>query len=190
MSTKMTQQSADSQSNLPDMRIVEPEEREMSDVSLHQVWKYQAPKEPTKFPLYLSSVAAGSPGPADDAVDCNLDLNELLVENPAATFFVKVHGDSMVDAGISSGDLLVVDRAKTPKEGTIVVASLNGELTVKRLHYENGRLQLVAENIHYPPIDVYEAAQFNVWGVVTHVIHKMDAMRSVTPQWMADPVEA
>ncbi len=160
----------------------------MKEVSLHSIWQYKAPKEPTTFPLYLSSVAAGSPGPAEETVDCNLDLNELLVENPAATFFVKVHGDSMQDAGIISGDLLVIDRALEPKEGTIVVASLNGELTVKRMHYENGRLQLVPENDQYQPIDVYEESQFNVWGVVTHVIHKMDAMSSVQSQWMSDPL--
>lgn len=124
------------------------------------------------LPLFLSPVAAGFPSPAEDYIDRALDLNEHLVRNPAATFFVRVDGDSMRDAGIASGDLLVVDRAEEPRNGAIVVAALDGELTVKRLCRRKGRLWLVPENPDYPPLEVGPEASFTVWGVVTYVIHK------------------
>ena len=124
------------------------------------------------LPLYLSPVAAGFPSPAEDYIDRKLDLNEHLVRNPAATFFVRVDGESMRDAGIASGDLLVVDRAVNPRNGSIVVAALDGELTVKRLRHDNGRLFLVPDNPDYAPLEIQPEASFQVWGVVTYVIHK------------------
>ena len=131
------------------------------------------PGEPLQLPLYLAAVAAGFPSPADDFIDRSLDLNEHLVAHPAATFFVRVHGDSMQGAGIRSGDILVVDRALTPADNKVVVAALDGELTVKRIRARNGRLFLAPENPAFPPIEVTAEASFEIWGVVTFVIHKL-----------------
>ncbi|MEF3696799.1 translesion error-prone DNA polymerase V autoproteolytic subunit [Desulfolutivibrio sp.] len=124
------------------------------------------------LPLYLASVPAGFPSPAEDYIDKKLDLNEHLVKHPAATFFVRVHGHSMTDAGISPGDILVVDRAVTAASGNIVIAALDGELTVKRLKTSHGRLLLVPENTDYAPTEVDPEQSFEIWGVVTYIIHK------------------
>ena len=97
-------------------------------------------------PLFLARISAGFPSPADDYVESALDLNAYLVRNPAATFMVKVSGDSMIGAGIADGDILVVDRSEEAVHGRIVVAVLDGELTVKRLHVRNGVRLLVPEN--------------------------------------------
>ncbi len=124
-----------------------------------------------RFPLFAARIPAGFPSPADDYVDKGLDLNELLVRHPAATFFVRVSGDSMTGAGINSGDVLVVDRAETARDRSVVIAALNGELTVKRLVREGGRVYLVSENPDYEPLEVTGEMEFEVWGVVVHVIH-------------------
>ncbi|MFP4315749.1 MAG: LexA family protein [Desulfovibrionales bacterium] len=124
-------------------------------------------------PLLLSGVPAGFPSPADDYIDKNLDLNEHLVKNPAATFFVRAYGDSMKDAGIHSGDILIVDRAEEPRANSIVVAVVNGELTVKRLRKKGETLFLVPENPEFTPVEVTPEMDFEVWGVVTNVIHKL-----------------
>ena len=126
------------------------------------------------LPLYGSSVQAGFPSPADDYIEAHLDLNSHLVKHPAATFFVKARGDSMIDAGITSGDMLVVDRSIDATHGKIVIAALNGELTVKRLSRQAGRLQLLPENKRYKPIEITEEEELVIWGVVTHVIHSME----------------
>lgn len=122
-------------------------------------------------PLFSSKASCGFPSPADDYIDRALDLNEHLIKNPAATFFVKAHGDSMTGAGIHSGDLLVVDRSLTPRDGNIVVAVLDGELTVKRLRKKAGRISLVPENPAHATLFPGEDADFTVWGVVTSVVH-------------------
>lgn len=127
--------------------------------------------QPLTLPLYASSVRAGFPSPADDYIEAHLDLNDYLIKHPAATFLVRAVGDSMVNAGIHSEDILVVDRSLEPSHGRIVIAALNGELTVKRLYKKEGRLQLLAENPAYPAIDITEAADMVIWGVVTNVIH-------------------
>ncbi|MHC1788707.1 LexA family protein [Solidesulfovibrio sp.] len=124
------------------------------------------------LPLYLAPVSAGFPSPAEDYIDKKLDLNEHLVRHPAATFFVRAAGDSMRDAGVASGDILVVDRAVTATDGHIVIAALDGELTVKRLRRRNGRLYLVPANPDYAAMEVSPEASFEVWGVVTYIIHK------------------
>jgi DNA polymerase V len=124
------------------------------------------------LPLYLATVPAGFPSPAEDYIDRKLDLNEHLVRHPAATFFVRVDGDSMRDAGITSGDILVVDRALEARDGSIVIAALDGELMVKRLRRKNGRVLLVPDNPDYPPVAVGPEASFEIWGVVTYIIHK------------------
>lgn len=124
-------------------------------------------------PVALGTISAGFPSPADDYIEGRLDLNQHLIKHPAATFFVRATGDSMIGAGIHSGDLLVVDRALTPGENSVVIAVLNGELTVKRLLKKDGRLFLAADNSKYPPIEISEGASFEVWGVVTNVIHPL-----------------
>jgi DNA polymerase V len=124
-------------------------------------------------PLYLETISAGFPSPAEDYIQDFLDLQRLVVKNPAATFFLKVSGDSMKGAGINDGDLLVVDRSKPASSGRIVIASWGGELTVKRLRLRNDRLLLVPENPDYPEIDVTESEDTVIWGVVTYVVHKL-----------------
>ena len=126
-----------------------------------------------KLPLFGGKVAAGFPSPADDYVEKNLDLNELLVQKPAATFFVRAQGESMLGAGIHPNDILVVDRSLEPVPGKIVICALNGELTVKRLERDNGQWQLKAENPAYTDIVIYEALELVIWGVVTNVIHAL-----------------
>jgi DNA polymerase V len=125
------------------------------------------------LPLFNGKVAAGFPSPADDYVDKTLDLNELLVQKPAATFFVRAQGESMLGVGIHPNDILVVDRSLEPVSGKIVICALNGELTVKRLHRNNGQWQLKAENAAYPDIVIHEELEMVIWGVVTNVIHAL-----------------
>ena len=125
------------------------------------------------FPLFQAPVSAGFPSPADDFLEGRLNLNRHLVKHPAATFFVRASGDSMIRAGIYSGDLLVVDRSLEPLDGKIVIAVLNGELTVKRLRRLQGRLLLMPENDCYTPIEVHSTMDFRIWGVVTYVIHAL-----------------
>jgi len=124
-------------------------------------------------PLFLSRVSAGFPSPADDYLEQSLDLNQHLISNPSATFFVRAAGDSMEGAGIFSGDLLVVDRALEAVDGRVVVAVLDGELTLKRLIRREGKLFLFAENAAYPPIEINPEGEFTVWGVATYVIHRL-----------------
>jgi DNA polymerase V len=124
-----------------------------------------------KMPFISASVQAGFPSPADDYIDRNLDLNELLIDHPAATFFMKVSGDSMKDAGIHHGNILIIDRSETPKSGSIIIAAIDGELTVKRLLKDTTGLYLVPENFQYKAIRVAEESNFEIWGVVIHVIN-------------------
>ena len=121
--------------------------------------------------MFIVTVPAGFPSPAEDYVEGPLDLNRHLIPHPAATFFVRVSGDSMIGAGIYSGDLLIVDRAVTAAHNSIIIAVLNGDLTVKRLYQVGSTLRLMPENPDYPPIEIYPGTDFEVWGVVTKVIH-------------------
>ena len=125
------------------------------------------------LPIFLGRLPAGFPSPADDYLEGKLDLNRHLIKHPAATFFVRVTGDSMIDAGIHSGDLLVVDRSLEPADKHVVVAVLDGELTVKRLSRQNGRLRLLPENRKYQPIEITSQQTIEIWGVVTSVIHAL-----------------
>lgn len=121
--------------------------------------------------MFIVTVAAGFPSPAEDYVEGPLDLNRHLIVHPAATFFVRVSGDSMIGAGIHSGDLLIVDRAVSAGHDSIIIAVVNGDLTVKRLYQVGPLLRLLPENPSYPPIEIYPDTDFEVWGVVTKVIH-------------------
>ena len=125
------------------------------------------------IPFYQSNVSAGFPSPAEDFMELDLNLQEYLVQHPSATFCVKVTGDSMQNAGIFSGDVMVVDRALEPKNKTIVLAVLDGEFTVKRIHKKGDLLFLNPENDNFKPIEITQEIYFKVWGVVTHIIHKV-----------------
>jgi DNA polymerase V len=119
------------------------------------------------------AVAAGFPSPAQDYYDGDINLTERLVDDQDATFIVRVSGHSMTDAGISNGDELLVDRSKTPRHGDIVVAVLDGELTVKRLRVERAGVVLAAENVDYPDITVPELSDLQIWGVATYCLHHL-----------------
>jgi DNA polymerase V len=123
------------------------------------------------LPLFASLVSAGFPSPADDYIETALDLNEFLIKRPSATFFVRATGQSMIGAGINPGDILIVDRSLLPKNNNIVIAVLNGELTVKRIRQEDTQVWLIPENPDFPTIEVQEGMDFTIWGVVTTVIH-------------------
>lgn len=125
------------------------------------------------LPLFTGKVAAGFPSPTDDYIEKTLDLNELLVQKPAATFFVRAQGESMLGAGIHPDDILVVDRSIEPVSGKIVICALNGELTVKRLERQQQAWKLKAENPCYPDIVIHEGLEMVIWGVVTNVIHAL-----------------
>ena len=125
------------------------------------------------MPLFTGKVAAGFPSPADDYVEKNLDLNELLVQKPAATFFVRAQGESMLGAGIHPNDILVVDRSLEAVPGKVVICAINGELTVKRLERVNDQWQLKAENPAYADIVMHDELELVIWGVVTNVIHSL-----------------
>ena len=134
-----------------------------------------APDLSTRYalPIFLGRLPAGFPSPADDYLEGKLDLNRHLIKHPAATYFVRVTGDSMIGAGIHSGDLLVVDRSLEPADKNVVVAVLDGELTVKRLFKQNGILRLLPENLNYQPIEITPQQTIEIWGVVTSVIHAL-----------------
>ena len=124
-------------------------------------------------PFYESGVPAGFPSPAEDFMDLDLNLHEYLVQHPSATFCVRVTGNSMIKAGIYSGDVMVVDRALEPRNKAIVLAVLDGEFTVKRIQKIGNKLYLAPENDQFQPVLITEEVDFKVWGVVTHVIHKL-----------------
>ena len=134
-----------------------------------------APDLSTRYtlPVFLGRLPAGFPSPADDYIEGKLDLNRHLIKHPAATFFVRVSGDSMTGAGIHSGDLLVVDRSLEAIDGNVIVAALDGDLTVKRFRKRNGALSLLPENLNYQPIEITQQQTFEIWGVVTSVIHAL-----------------
>ncbi|MFZ5734395.1 MAG: LexA family protein [Pseudomonadota bacterium] len=132
-----------------------------------------ANRSSVRVPLVSSTVAAGFPSPADDYLDRPLDFNELLIENPAATFAVRVAGESMTGAGIFPGDIAIVDRSKTAASGAIVLALVDGEFTIKRYRKRGGRVVLQAENSKYKDIVIPEDATFEVWGVVTKAIRML-----------------
>lgn len=125
-----------------------------------------------ELPLAGSEVPAGFPSPAEDYDEIPLDLNKALVKHPAATFYARVQGTSMTDAGIIDGDLLVIDKSLEPKDGDIAVCFLDGEFTVKRIERIKGKLCLLPANERFRPICITEENDFQVWGIVTYVIHK------------------
>lgn len=131
------------------------------------------PRTAIRRPLFQSRVQAGWPSPADDYVERSIDLNEELVEDEVSTFFVRVAGASMTEAGIHDGDILVVDRSIEPSEGDVVVAAVDNELTLKRYEVHSGRPHLVPEADGYNPIPIREGQELVIWGVARHVVHEL-----------------
>ena len=123
--------------------------------------------------LYTNTISAGFPSPAEDFLDKKLDLNDYLIKNPSATFFVKVNGNSMINAGISDGDILIVDRSLEPSDGKVVIGIINGEFTVKRIVKKGKKIFLKPENENFKPIEIIEDMDFKIWGVVAYTIHKI-----------------
>tara|TARA_B100000287_G_scaffold19209_1_gene19263 strand:+ start:274 stop:777 length:504 start_codon:yes stop_codon:yes gene_type:complete len=128
---------------------------------------------PMKLPLYSCKISAGFPSPADDHLEKKLDLNSHLIKHPAATFFVRVNGDSMMNAGINDNDILIVDRSLKPSHGKIVIAVVDGQMTVKRLFKRSGKLILMPENKHFKPIEITDSMTVEIWGVVVTAIHSV-----------------
>ena len=125
------------------------------------------------LPLVSARVCAGFPSPAEDHVEERIDLNAELVRHPLSTFFVRVVGDSMTEAGIHAGDLLIVDKAMPGSDSHIIVAVVNGDFCVRRFHSSgDGGISLHAANPHYPPIRITEGMDFEVWGRVMFIIRK------------------
>lgn len=126
-----------------------------------------------KLPFVANGISAGFPSPADDFLDINIDLNKHLIKNPSTTFYGRVRGDSMIDAGIHDGDLLIIDKSLEPTNNKIAVCFIDGEFTVKRISIEKECVWLIAENQKYKPIQVTKDNDFIIWGVVTNVIKNL-----------------
>ena len=124
-----------------------------------------------KIPLLNDSVSAGFPSPADDYTEENIDLNEHLICNPFSTLFLRVKGESMINAGIKDNDLIIVDKSLTARPGNIIIAMIDGEFTIKRLAIKNDELYLKAENHNYPDFSFKDHIDVQIWGVVIYSIH-------------------
>ncbi|MGM8361716.1 LexA family protein [Flavobacterium sp. ARAG 55.4] len=130
-------------------------------------------KSEVRIPFIPDGVSAGFPSPAADFMENNIDLNKELSENPLATFYIKVKGNSMIDAGIEDQDVLIVDRSIEPRDNKIAICFIDGEFTVKRIKLQKDCLYLMPENSNYSPIKVSEENEFIIWGIVTYVIKKI-----------------
>lgn len=131
-------------------------------------------EDSSDIPLYSAKVQAGLPSPADDYIEGMVNLNALLIDKASNTFMVRATGDSMIDVGIYNDDTLIVDKSIPPSNGKIVIAAIDGELTVKRLDIgENGRVRLLPENSDYLPIEITAENEFSIWGVVTSSIRRL-----------------
>ncbi|WP_276497903.1 LexA family protein [Pontibacter litorisediminis] len=128
--------------------------------------------EGVELPLFASYVSAGFPSPADDYLEGRIDLGKYLVQNPTSTFMMRVKGNSMVDANIHDGDILVIDKSLKASDGVPVVCFLDGEFTVKTFKKEGNKAYLMPANPAYTPIEVTEEMDMRVWGVVVWILHK------------------
>jgi DNA polymerase V len=146
----------------------------MNTVNKNTNLEFFKPSVQTKIelPLVEATISAGFPSPADDYSEARLDLNKELITNESATFYARVRGDSMTLAGISDGDLLIIDKSKTPVNGSIVVCLIDGEFTVKRLQKKGNQFYLMPENDNYQPIKIKPENDVTIWGVVTYTIKK------------------
>jgi DNA polymerase V len=136
------------------------------------IYSYDPEKKGPIIPFLSSLISAGFPSSAENYLEKSLDLNELLIKHSSSTFFIKVIGNSMINAGINSGDILIVDRALSVSNNKIIVARLNDEFTVKRILIKNEKMFLMADNENYPSIEITQDMDFEVWGIVTFVIHQ------------------
>lgn len=158
---------------LPAMKPPKPAPDIAADIATIRAFAPDSRRTRLRRPLFVCAVSAGFPSPADDYIEGELDLNRLLVNNPPATFFVRVAGDSMTGAGINHHDILVVDRSLEPVPGKVVIAVVDGELTVKRFCKDGDRVRLAAANPDYPDLVPAEESSFTIWGVVVYVIHSL-----------------
>lgn len=160
-------------SNIRDFLIAKRDKRRAEGQSnVVALFEPIAARHDVSLPLYTTKVAAGFPSPADDHVEQRLNPSDYLVQNDSATFFVRVKGDSMMDAGIFEDDVLVVDRSRVAQVGDIVLAVLDGEFTVKTLGKSKSGPRLIPANAAYPVIEIKEGQSFEVWGVVTGSMRK------------------
>ena len=129
------------------------------------------------IPLATESISAGFPSPAEDYIELGIDLNKHLIKNPISTFFLRVSGNSMNNAGIYNNDLLIIDRSINPVPGHIVVALLDGEFTLKRLIKKQDNYYLKADKENYPAINLYEYIDIQIWGVAIYSIHELQKQK-------------
>ena len=129
------------------------------------------------IPLVTETISAGFPSPAEDYIELGIDLNKYLIKNPISTFFLRVSGSSMNNAGIYNNDLLIIDRSINPKPGHIVVALLDGEFTLKRLIKKQDNYYLKADKENYPAINLYEYIDIQIWGVAIYSIHELKKLK-------------
>ena len=125
-----------------------------------------------ELPLAAGAISAGFPSPAEEYIELAIDLNKELIKHPAATFYARVKGSSMIDAGIADGDLLIIDKALEPKDGDIAVCFIDGEFTLKRLALKEDGLYLMPANAEFKPIRITEENDFLVWGMLAYIVHK------------------
>ena len=146
-----------------------------------QLESFYSPKEENSsaqlFPLATEAISAGFPSPADDYIEIGIDLNKHLIKNPISTFFLRVNGNSMNNAGIYNNDLLIIDRSINPNPGHIVVALIDGEFTLKRLIKEKDNYYLKADKENYPAINLYEYIEIQIWGVAIYSIHELQKQK-------------
>ena len=125
------------------------------------------------IPLVTETISAGFPSPAEEYIELGIDLNKYLIKNPISTFFLRVSGNSMNNAGIYNNDLLIIDRSINPNPGHIVVALLDGEFTLKRLIKKKDNYYLKADKENYPAINLYDYIDIEIWGVAIYSIHEL-----------------
>ncbi len=141
-------------------------------MSSFELWGY-SPSSDKKVPFFTMSVYAGLPLPVESDIDKVVDLNEFLIEHPAATFFTKVHGDFFAEAGIREGDILIVDSAVEPEDGKYIIVSINGELTIKIFRHIDGVDYLESHNKQFLPVKIEPYIEFLMLGVITKIIHSL-----------------
>jgi DNA polymerase V len=122
---------------------------------------------------YIGRISCGFPSPADDHLDEAIDLNREYIKNKSSTYFGRVSGDSMIDAGLENGDLLIIDKSLKPKHGNIAVCFLDGDFTVKRIRIVKGKIWLMAENKNYQPIEITPDNELMIWGIVVHSVKNL-----------------
>ena len=143
-------------------------------MSLKSLYTSEKEVSSTGFiPLVSETISAGFPSPAEEYIELGIDLNKYLIRNPISTFFLRVSGNSMNNAGIYNNDLLIIDRSINPNPGHIVVALLDGEFTLKRLIKEKNYYYLKADKENYPAINLYEYEDIQIWGVAIYSIHEL-----------------